>query len=126
MQRSERRVQAFVSEEELRDMPGHDRQVSVRCTHLAGIAVDPLDAIAIRAVATNVEHRRRWIDPDHLVAAPSELSSDQPGTATEIDNDARADIGRELRVEVWLRAGAIGVDRFVDRDQSRVTELGDA
>jgi hypothetical protein len=74
----------------------------------------------------DLDHPRCRVDPRQPVTLPGELAGDEPGTAAEVDDRDRADLGRELRVETRLRIGRVRVDRVVDRNQPRIRELSDA
>jgi hypothetical protein len=62
-----------------------------------------MDAVCSGLLQGHLQHRRRGIDPDHSIAPPGELESDDSRTTPEVDDRLSTDLFSNVQIEIGLR-----------------------
>ena len=116
----ERSLPAERVNDRLGDVGSHGDKVSLHRGQRRGVAVDPLHTIGARLGLRDIELAGRRIDTGHLETAVGEKQRERTGSAAEVQNPAGAQPLSDGRVDIEV--AAVGVERVIDRDQSRVLE----
>src|SRR5579872_4009662 len=75
-----------VLQKHLSDVTRHDHQVDVAETQGVHITFDPSHPVGTRLLASDGQHRRRWVNADYLPTAGCQLARQDPGSTAHVDN----------------------------------------
>jgi hypothetical protein len=119
---SQCREPILISQEDLRDVGRHRRQIDLERRQHRRVTMDPPHSISPGLLPRNIERRTSGINPDNLYPALCEHAGERPSPAADIEHPLRTELRDNRRIDVQITA--IRIKRIVDLRQPTVIKDG--